>query len=991
MKSKSLLLSVAAISLSCVHWAAQAGSAVFYITEDGSVAEGVSVDVNGKRQLVDAQGFTRFELDAGSYSAELSQYGTFIGEAEFSIDSQSDTSDVFVEILGGEAIAEEVSSDTANGVISGQLSSRETGGSVSGARVSVVGTDIGAMTNDDGSFSFELPRGEYEITIAHPSYERKTLSGVYAIPGVPVSISPEVGMSGSGVIEEVVAVGTYIPDSATSQERDSSAVLDSIGGEQMSRFGDSNAASALKRVAGVTITDGKYVVARGLNERHTSIMLNGATLPSPDPSRRVVPLDIFPSGVIKNIDVQKTLTPNVYADSTGSTVMLHTKKFPLEFEGSASVTLGYIDGVTLENREFQAAEGADFLGFGAGGDRALPADAKSLDSDRASLQEAREAAELLPLSLNPEDTLMTPNTSVSLSFGDALMDNGETAIGYMASLKYSNKWAGHTRQTNTNDVSSEGRLSVDDSYQEDVTTHDVDLGASLTFGLLRGDSEYTSNTMLLRQTFSDTRIKSGQGGDQDRQGVIYSMDWQERQLVMQQFVGNHYLEDFARTEIDWQVSISEASLMNPDRRTYSFERETDDGPYVLFWSSLDRTYNELSDSVVDFGTNWKSELFSKSNYMARALYGVSTFGRTRTSDGTQLGYNAGSTTARDYPNTYDANLIVAESIENGALKLQNNTTPSSDYDADWNLTAYYFGLEFENLNLFNLNVGVRNESSEIMVNTFDLISGTPVPAELMDNNSYPSVSGTLFLGTDVQLRAAWYQTLNRPDFRELANSLYVDPDSGDFIRGDSNLLSSEVTNYDLRAEWYFSEGESISLAYFNKDFINPIEKVLTTSSGTIFSYQNGDSGSVSGIEFDFRKEVELPSHLVFLSGNISLIDSEVEIAFRERIMQGQPDMLANVQIGFDDVDSTAKYTMVYNYQGESLYSATQVGSQSPDIIQQPRGELNLNYSAEIFPDLTLKAALNNLTDEEVSLTQAGANFRSYKKGRAFNLGVNFIF
>ena len=44
MKSKSLLLSVAAISLSCVHWAAQAGSAVFYITEDGSVAEGVSVD-----------------------------------------------------------------------------------------------------------------------------------------------------------------------------------------------------------------------------------------------------------------------------------------------------------------------------------------------------------------------------------------------------------------------------------------------------------------------------------------------------------------------------------------------------------------------------------------------------------------------------------------------------------------------------------------------------------------------------------------------------------------------------------------------------------------------------------------------------------------------------------------------------------------------------------------------------------------------------------
>ena len=322
MKSKSLLFSVAAISLSCVHWAAQAGSAVFYITEDGSVAEGVSVDVNGKRQLVDAQGFTRFELDTGSYNAELSQYGTFIGEAEFSIDTEDDISDVFVEILGGEAIAEEVSSDTANGVISGQLSSRETGGSVSGARVSVVGTDIGAMTNDDGSFSFELPRGEYEITIAHPSYERKTLSGVYAIPGVPVTISPEVGMSGSGVIEEVVAVGTYIPDSATSQERDSSAVLDSIGAEQMSQFGDSSAASALKRVAGVSVVGGQFAVVRGLQGRYISSTLNGGLMPSTDPMKRDVPLDLFPASVLGGISIQKSFTPDLPGDTTGGVIMM---------------------------------------------------------------------------------------------------------------------------------------------------------------------------------------------------------------------------------------------------------------------------------------------------------------------------------------------------------------------------------------------------------------------------------------------------------------------------------------------------------------------------------------------------------------------------------------------------------------------------------------------------------------------------------------------
>lgn len=987
--SKRLFLTLAF----CLTFLPSAFAATTVVYISGDDIDGIAVEIKDSKQLVNKAGFAVFELSPGVYDATFTQYAEWVGEARFTIGASNADVDLFVEMLGGEAVAEARLADKdAVGVVTGRLTSAETGGAVSGARVAVVGNpELGVMSEQDGSFSLELPRGRYDLRVADPNYNSKEIRGVFSLPGVPINLNIDLNLSGSGTIEEVVAVGSYIPDNATSQERDATAVLDSIGSEQMSRFGDSNAASALKRVAGVTVADGKYVVARGLNERHTSILLNGATLPSPDPTRRVVPLDIFPSGVIKGIDVQKTLTPDVYADSTGSTVRLETKKFPLEFEGKVSASLGYVDGVTLESREFQPTEGMDFLGFGSDGDRALPAAAKSFDSDLASLSQATEAAGYLPLTLTPEEVTATPDTSLGLSIGDTFYDNGKTAMGYMASLKYSNKWSGETRETNTNNESAEGRLTVDDSYTEVVTTHDVDLGASLTLGLLHGDNEFTSNTMLLRQTYSDTRIKAGQGGDQDREGVIYSMDWQERQLMMQQFTGNHYLSKYLKTEIDWQVSFSEASLLNPDRRSYAFERETDDGPYVLFWSSLDRTYNELTDSVTDFGTNFKSELFSQSNYLLNGLYGASIFSRSRTSDGTQLGYTAGNTTASDYPNVFDANQILGDYLADDSVRLQNNTTPSSDYDADWDLTAFYLGLELENISLFNLNVGMRSETSTMTVNTFDLISGTPIPAELEDSSIYPSVSGTWFVGSDVQLRAAWYQTLNRPDFRELANSLYIDPDTGDTVRGDSNLQSSEVTNYDVRAEWYFSDSESVSLAYFNKDFTNPIEKVLTTSSGTIFSYQNGDTGTISGFELDFRKEFDLTSHLMFLSGNLSLIDSHVEIAFRERIMQGQPDKLANIQLGFDSNNTTSKYTLIYNYQGESLYSATQVGSQSPDIIQEPRGELNANYSAELMPDLTFSLALKNLTDEEVSLTQSGANFRSYKKGREFNLGLSYEF
>lgn len=1000
MFSTRLLSVVAAISTSVLSSSVLAGETVFYITEDGGAADGVSVSVAGQRSIISPEGFVSFDLPAGAYVAEFTQFGEYIGEADIQIPDSDAPLDVLVEVLGGEAVAETVTGE-GDGVIAGRLISSETGGAVSGARVAAAGTEAGAMTDDQGRFSFSLPRGTYTVTVAHPSYNRKEMKNIHAMAGKTVDLSVELGMSGSGVIEEVVAVGSYNPDSATSQERDSSAVLDSIGSEQMSRFGDSNAASAIKRVVGVTVADGKYVVARGLNERHTSIMLNGASLPSPDPTRRVVPLDIFPSSVIKGIDVQKTGSPDVYADATGSTVKLSTKKFPLEFEGKVSLSLGYNDAITFQDREWQQQEGMDFWGFGSSGDRSLPEEVKTFDSSNVLAvinKDGERLASEMPDTLATEEINILPDMSAEVSVGDTFADDGDVAWGYMASLKYSNSWEGQDRKINTNNLSEAGEVIVDDDYREQRTSNDINLGFGLTVGLLMGDSEYTSNTLLLRQTYADTSVKEGQGGDQDRIGKIYSMDWQERELFMQQFLGDHYFPSILNTEVNWQVSMSQASLDNPDRRSYTFERPTEEDPLHLYWSSIDREYNELTDDVFDWGLDIRSQLFSSSGFAVSGLTGLSAFTRERVADGTQIGYkysgNGNPQFASDYPDELNPDSILADEIDAGNIAVQNNTLGSSDYDATWDMLAYYFGIEIEEISTFRLNAGLRSETSDIVVNTFSLTSTQndlePVAAELSDSEMYPSVSTTFYVTENIQLRGAWYETLNRPDFRELANAQYVDPESGDVVRGFSELKSAEVTNYDMRAEWYFSEEESVSLAYFVKDFISPIEKTLLTG-GAVFSYRNGDSGSVNGVELDFRKNVDFDSFMFFVSGNISLIDSEVEISGRSRAMQGQPDTLANIQLGIDDADSLDKYTLVYNYQGESLYSATQVGSSEPDIIREPRAELSFNYSTEIAADLTLKLSLKNIFDEKVSLTQEGENYRSYHKGMEASLGASLVF
>ena len=299
MKRNLLAGVIAAISAS----GAFAGESVFYITEQGKPVDTLSVTVDGNRKLVGKNGVVSFDIKGGKHQVELSEFGEWAGEFEF--DASSDqNAEIKIEMIGGEAIPD-ISVYTPGkeavavlGQISGYIESDETGGGVEGARISVEGSDVSVSTNGEGYFELELHRGEYDLRIAHPSYGNRDVKGMRVFGNSATAMNVNMSLSGDSAIEEVVAVGSYIPSTATSQQRDSSAVLSAIGSEQMSRFGDSNAASALKRVAGVTVADGKYVVARGLNERHTSIMMNGASLPSPDPTRRVVPLDIFPSTTI---------------------------------------------------------------------------------------------------------------------------------------------------------------------------------------------------------------------------------------------------------------------------------------------------------------------------------------------------------------------------------------------------------------------------------------------------------------------------------------------------------------------------------------------------------------------------------------------------------------------------------------------------------------------------------------------------------------------
>src|SRR5690606_18781010 len=418
-----------------------AGEAVFYITEDGSAVRDLAVSVNGQKKLIGSSGFVTFDIGSGNYRVELSKYGEYVGEFDFTANSSKENAEIQVELIGGEAVADVnlyVPGDEATpalGQLSGFIQSDETGGGVAGASVVVNGTEQAIVTDDKGYFSLELPRGDYSLVIAHPNYGKRDVKSVRVMGNVNTGLNLTLSMSGDGMIEEVVAVGSYIPSTATAQQRDSSAVLDAIGAEQFSRFSDTNAAAALKRVTGVSIADGKYAVVRGLNERYTSVLLNGGMIPSPDPTRRVVPLDIFPSGIVKSLNVEKTAIANRPPDASGATIDILTKTAPDEFEGKVSVTLGYNDITTGNSVLTQDRSGAEYFGYGSS-NRDLSGEAKNFTGETTG----SAGANLLNLSqLKTMKSTMTPDTRVEVEVGDRIAETSTGTVPYNLSGRYYNK------------------------------------------------------------------------------------------------------------------------------------------------------------------------------------------------------------------------------------------------------------------------------------------------------------------------------------------------------------------------------------------------------------------------------------------------------------------------------------------------------------------------------------------------------------------------
>jgi outer membrane receptor protein involved in Fe transport len=823
--------------------------------------------------------------------------------------------------------------------------------------------------------------------------------------------------------------------SAAAERREQPYVAELLGMEQISRAGDSNAATALRRVTGLTLVKDKFIYVRGLGERYSSTLLNGAMVPSPDPTRNVIPLDMFPAGIIESLVVQKAYSPELPAAFGGGNVNIRTAAIPLQTSFNIAVGTGY--------NSLNSDDGFDYAGGGddwRGKDDGLRGISPELADAQAqygiltpiniaealgginagNLAQAETIVRELGTAFNRDIDIshksVKPDFDGSVSFGDRFELAQNVVFGVMTGLSYDRSTQNIDEQERYYSVSGANLVPLNRYDDIKGTEHQVKLSGMLNFGLELGvDHRLETATIYLRDTKDEIKIKNGDSietiNENNRSNTDTSILYEERTMLSNQLRGKHnfpYLMDLA---VDWQYTDAKARRYAPGEVEYRYLNETQaDGSVTSFLrrnqNAVNYSFGDMKDNTENFSWNAKLPLtLGKAEITLSG--GYSYFERNRNAQTDRFNFDTVGYSLEQLSGSF-SEIFSDESILNAAngFKISNVTTQADDYLAAQMIDAGYGALELNYDYKFRLNLGVRYEDFKqisLPLTADGEISGNITDSVLQEDGFYPALSLTWFVNDDLQARFGYSQTVVRPDLREVTPVLYVDPLTDFKVTGFAGLKSTDITSVDARLEWYY-DNSNYSVGVFYKDLDNPIEAIeLSGSDGNLLmSFRNAQSGNLYGIETEFLQQLDMfdgdfgqLADNFFVAGNLTLSESEIKIqAFPgadltnfERGLSGHSKYVANLQLGFDSDNNQHNATFTYNVFGKRIAFAGV--NDKDDAFEQPFNSLDFTYSYTPAENMTLKLGLKNLLDEDVEILQQGEVLQKRVEGQSYSLSFSY--
>ncbi|MCL1139178.1 TonB-dependent receptor domain-containing protein [Shewanella pneumatophori] len=826
---------------------------------------------------------------------------------------------------------------------------------------------------------------------------------------------------------------------AMEERREQIAVADIMGSEQISRTGDSDAASALRRVTGLTLKDGKFIYVRGLGERYSSTSLNGAVVPSPDPTRNVVPLDMFPASIIESLSVQKSSTAAMPAAFGGGHVDIRTKSIPADLFFKASVGGRFNSN---DSQDTYTYNGGDDDWFGKDdGTRAMPSsinqtysqyggispiDIVTGSNGQIDFQAAQEMNRQLGLDINRDMTVQTKGTDPGIRGNIAVGNNwdiGEESIfGFMAAASYKEQAENYTKLDVELD-GDESQAQIENEKQIVGTDSIVQISGMLNMGFeFNVDHKIETFTTYLRDTSDDVSVAMEETIDtlgEPNALQVYNIDYEERSLISNQIKGQHFFEMLWDLEANWMYSDARSERYAPNELSYTYNVVVDDnnGFSSRNLNTQDApkyVYSQLDDDTTNYG--WDLSLpIEFDSTIVTIKGGYQYFERTRESYATRLGFDVdlsptdpnGDILSQEFNQIFSNDNIANDTL---GFELKDASTDTEDYIAAEKLDAGFVSVDVDFDDVWRLYAGVRYEDFRRVTLPIDPdgeISDEGGRYDLTDyaiteDGWFPSTSLTWKNTDTTQWRFGASKTIVRPDLREVSPVRFQDPVTGFDFFGNPELQSSDIYNLDLRWEWYGETGNNLSVGGFYKDIDAPIEPIQRISeAGRQLKFYNADSGYIYGIETEFLQslgflgaENSVWSNF-FVAGNLTLSDSEIEIApngeidptNNSRRMTGHSEWVTNVQLSYDSSNEEHSATLVYNVFGDRIAYGGRGGLD--DVYEQPFQSLDFTYSYFPLESLAIKVKAKNLLGSETEYEQQNITVYAKDPGTEYTIDISY--
>ncbi len=894
------------------------------------------------------------------------------------------------------------------------------------ANILIKGTTKGTTSDFDGLYEVaDLEPGTYTVVYSFVGYETVELPNIAVEAGKVTTI--DLGMAANeGVsLDEVVVTTVARKDSEVAlllDQKKAVEIKESIGAQQLGKIGVSDVATATTKISGVSSSEASGdVFVRGLGDRYLITTLNGLPVPSDDVEKKNIDLGLFPTRVIQNVSVSKTYSAQTSADQSSGNINISSR----ELSGSSELSFGLQTGINTN-----VAQNGVYDDF--------KVSRNSTNTDFGFYAQNRTTQELI--TQQGWNTVQKENP-IDYSFN------------FVAGKKIKERFAALlTASHNTSHTYGQGLFrQFRSNFIDDTITDATNFNRrSVTSALLdltffANDKNKLKSSTFFINTTNDEVYEGGRNGE----GTIFEetdvneafqfvrdQNIKQTRLLVTQLLGTHTLGE--KNSLEWAGGYNSVNADEPNRIRNEVNIMNDDGRIQLGRTGgfqQRKSKQEIAD--VEFSGYLKDvlQLIDEEEKSFKVELGINYRNKERDFFSQFIGVEERATDVINPPSIDNLGSIFQQgNFDNGLLEfnilqpdLYNGKLISQAAFADFNV----------GLGKWNFNAGLRYQKDEINVG-FDVgnFPGRIGESVKEYNNLYPSLNVKYDINEKNGLRLAVSRTITLPEFKEISPFEYVSQ-TGQVTRGNPDLEASRDLNYDLKWEYFPSNGQLISLAAFYKDISGPINKVQDRGSAGVFSFFNsGEKAEIYGFEAETKIDLVSPItneedgsmsgyglNLVFNATRMWHTQDLKEVrdengnfirTFRykgltETGLQGASDWIVNTSLNFNTAgENSFNASLTANYASDKIFAlgAPEIQSQSETfyndaIIEKGFVVLDAVISKEFGKHWRIRLIGRNLLNPEIKRTQlvkpSTTNIetdeivRSYTAGSQLRLGLNYKF